>query len=304
VKLAVMGTGGVGGYFGARFAEAGQDVTFIARGPHFAAIRERGLEVQSERGDVLVRPARATRDPAEVGRVDFVLFCVKLWDVEAAGEAIRPMVGPETAVIALQNGVDAEERLARILGPQPVMGGVAHISAVIKEPGVIRHTGKLARLFFGELGGGESARARAFLDACRASGIDAQLRCDIERVIWDKFIFLVAFSGMTALLRKPIGPLREDPEVWAMFTGAMREAADLAAAKGIAFERDQVEAWAEIAQGMPYEYRASMLEDLERGRRLELPWLSGAVARLGREFGLPTPINGFIATALKPYANP
>lgn len=304
MKLAVMGTGGVGGCFGARFAAAGEDVAFIARGAHLAAIRERGLEVQSELGDVHIHPARASDDPREVGRVDFVLFCVKLWDVEAAGEAIRPMVGPETAVIALQNGVDAEERLARILGPGPVLGGVAHISGVIREPGVIRHTGKLAKLFFGELGGRESARARAFLDACRASGIDARLRRDIERVIWDKFIFLVAFSGMTALLRKPIGPLREDPEVWAMFTGAMREAADLAAARGIAFERDPVEAWAEIAQGMPYEYRASMLEDLERGRRLELPWLSGAVARLGRELGLATPINGFIATALKPYANP
>lgn len=304
MKLAVMGTGGVGGYFGARFAAAGEDVAFIARGAHLAAIRERGLEVQSELGDALVRPVLATDDPAEVGRVDFVLFCVKLWDVEAAGEAIRPMVGPETAVIALQNGVDAEERLARILGPGPVMGGVAHISAVVKEPGVIRHTGKLAKLFFGELGGAESARARAFLEACRASGIDAHLRRDIERVIWDKFIFLVAFSGMTALLRKPIGPMREDPEVWAMFTGAMREAAELAAARGIAFASDPVAAWAEIAQGMPYAYRASMLEDLERGRRLELPWLSGAVARLGRELGLATPINGFIATALKLYANP
>ncbi len=299
-----MGTGGVGGYFGARFAEAGQDVAFIARGAHLAAIAERGLEVQSERGDVLIHPARVTQDPGEVGRVDVVLFCVKLWDVEAAGEAVRPMVGPETAVVSLQNGVDAEERLARILGPKPVMGGVAHISAVIKEPGVIRHTGKLARLFFGELGGGQSARAKAFLDVCRASGIDATLPSDIGRVIWDKFIFLVAFSGMTALTRKPIGPLREDPEVWAMFTGAMREAADLATAKGITFPKDPVEAWAELAKQMPYGYRASMLEDLERGKRLELPWLSGAVARMGRELRLPTPINGFIATALKLYANP
>jgi 2-dehydropantoate 2-reductase len=299
-----MGTGGVGGYFGARLAQGGLDVAFIARGAQLSAIQERGLTLESELGDALIHPARASDDPGQVGPVDVVLFCVKLWDVAAAGEAIRPMVGPGTAVIPLQNGVDAEERLVRILGPEAVMGGVAHISAVVHEPGVIRHTGTLATLFFGELDGEGSPRGEAFLAACRECGIAARLSPDIERVIWEKFIFLVAFSGMTALTRKPIGRLREDPEHWAMFTGAMREAASLAAAKGIAFKKDPVEAWLEMARDMPDGYRASMLEDLEHGRRLELPWLSGAVQRMGRELGVATPINGFIAATLEPYADP
>lgn len=298
-----MGTGGVGGYFGGRLAEAGLDVTFIARGAHLKAIGSRGLAIESELGNARIE-AKATDDPAAVGPVDVVLFCVKLWDVEGAGEAIRPMVVPETAVIALQNGVDAQQRLIGILGQKPVMGGVAHISATIKEPGVIRHTGKLARIFFGELGGRESPRGQAFLEACRAASLDAKLTDRIERVIWEKFIFLVAFSGMTAVTRRPIGPLREDAETWAMFRAAMQEAATLAGAKGVGFAGDPVETWSKIIQTMPYDYRASMLEDLERGNRLELPWLSGKVAALGRELGIATPVNGFIATALKLSANP
>lgn len=299
-----MGTGGVGGYFGGRLAEGGEDVTFIARGAHLAAIRDRGLRIESARGDVVIKPTAATDDPGQVGPVDIVLFCVKLWDVEAAARSVRPMVGPGTAVISVQNGVDAEERLAAVLGPEAVMGGVAHISAVIREPGVIHHTGRLARLLFGELGGGTSARGRALLEACERCRVEATLSSNIERLIWDKFIFLVAFSGMTALTRRPIGPIREDAETWAMFTAAMREAATLARAKGVTFEKDPVEAWTEMARAMPDDYRASMLEDLERGNRLELPWLSGAVARMGRELKIETPVNGFIATALKLYADP
>ena len=304
MRIAVMGAGGVGGYFGARLAEGGEDVAFIARGPHLEAIRARGLTVRSGLGDARIAPARATGEAGKIGPVDIVLFCVKLWDVETAAAVVRPMLGPGTAVISLQNGVGAEERLAAVLGPGAVMGGVAHISAVIAEPGVIRHTGRLAALFFGELGDGESARGEAFLAACRRAGIDAKLNRDIERVIWEKFIFLVAFSGMTALLRKPIGPIREDGETWAMFRDAMTEAARLAAAKGIVFESDPVEKWAKIAEGMPDDYRASMLEDLERGHRLELPWLSGAVVRMGRKLSIATPVNGFITTALKLHAEP
>jgi 2-dehydropantoate 2-reductase len=303
LRIAVMGTGGVGGYFGGRLAQHGLDVTLIARGAHLKAIQTRGLQIKSELGDALVR-ASATDDPAQVGPVDVVLFCVKLWDVEKAAEAIRPMLGAETAVIALQNGVDAEERLARILGPKPVMGGVAHISARIAEPGVIHHNGRLARLFFGELDGRESNRAKAFLEACRAASIDARLTASIDRVIWEKFIFLVAFSGMTALTRKPIGPIREDPETLAMFRAAMQEAADIARAKGVRFADDPVETWSKAIQAMPFDYRASMLEDLERGNRLELPWLSGKVAALGRELGIAAAVNAFIATALKLSAEP
>jgi 2-dehydropantoate 2-reductase len=304
MRIAVMGTGGVGGFFGAKLAAAGEDVAFIARGAQLRAIKEHGLRIESEVSPLQVKAKTATDDPASLPPQDFILFCVKLWDVEAVAEQMRPMVGPNTTIIALQNGVDSEQRIASVLGARSVMGGVVHISATVTEPGVIRHTGKLQRFIYGEMDGKLSDRGENFRKVCEHAGIDARLTERIDEAIWDKFIFLIAFSGMTALIRLGIGPIRDDPETFAMFGAAMAEAAAVAKAKGVAFSYDPVANWTKAIPTMPYNFRASMLEDLERGRRLELPWLSGAVARMGAELGVATPVNAFIATALKLHANP
>ncbi len=304
MKIAVMGAGGVGGFFGAKLAGGGADVAFIARGEHLDAIRRGGLKVTSPLGDLHIHPARATDDPAAIGApVDVVMVCVKMWDIESAARAIRPIVGPETLVIPFENGVEAPPRLAAVLGEGPVIGGSAHISALVSRPGVVSHNGTLARIYFGEREGGPSRRGERFLKSCVAAGVDAELSQNIGRVIWEKFVFIAAFSGMTALLRKPIGPIRADPETWAMFLAAMEEAAAVARANGVVFDTDPVGAWLPAIAKMPEDYRASMLEDLERGKRLELPWLSGAVARMARELGVAAPVNAFIAAALKLHAD-
>src|SRR6201994_1892222 len=213
MRIAVIGAGGVGGAFGAALANAGADVTFVARGAHLQAMRERGLRVEGGRGETIVSPTQATDDPATIGPVDFVLFCVKLWDVETAGAAIKPLIGPTTAVIPLQNGMDASERLVPILGAPAVMGGVAQISATIAEPGVIRQTGDFMRLICGELEGGHSARGEAFLALCQKAGFDATHSDQIVTELWLKFILLATNSALTAATRTPVGVLRDDPDI-------------------------------------------------------------------------------------------
>lgn len=299
MRTAVMGAGGVGGYYGARLAAAGEEVHFIARGPHLAAIRERGLRVESERGDLHIHPANATDDPATIGPVDIVLFCTKLWDTESAGAAIRPLIGPETAVISAQNGIEAEETLGRILGPEHVMGGVSFIFAVIAEPGRILHSGPSHQLVFGEMDGAVSPRAEAFLAACQAAGFDVRLSEAIRCDLWEKFVYLVALSGVTCTTRSPIGPILADPDTRALFEGAIAEAAAVGRALGAPLPEDVVAERMAVADRLPPGVKSSMLNDLERGNRLELPWLSGAVVRLGREAGVPTPVHRFIEQALK-----
>src|ERR1700736_3535078 len=197
MRIAVIGAGGVGGAVGGALAKGGSDVTFLARGAHLKAMRERGLKVLGPRGDIHLLPTKATDDPAAIGAVDVVLFCVKLWDVESAGAAIRPLVGKTTAVIPLQNGIDAAERLIPILGAPAVMGGVAQISATIAEPGVIRQTGSFMRLLFGELEGGKSARGETFLALCQKAGFDATHSDQIVTELWMKFILLATNSALT-----------------------------------------------------------------------------------------------------------
>ena len=305
MKIVVLGAGGVGGYFGARLAAGGQDVTFIARGPHLDTLRENGLKVESPLGDLHLKDVSATDDVADALKdgADVVMVCVKLWDIEAVGESLAPVLLPQTTVIPFENGVDAPERLAAIMGKERVMGGTAHISARIATPGVISHNGKLDKIFFGEMSGGKSARGEAFAAACESAGVAARLSGNIERVMWEKFIFLVAFSGMTALRRKPIGPLRDNPQDWALFLATMGEAAALATARGVSFREDPVAGWLPRMEAMPDSYQATMLEDLEHGRRLELDWLSGAVVRLGAEMGMETPANSAIVVALTPFAD-
>ena len=303
MRIAIMGSGGVGGYLGGRLAAGGQDVTFIARGAHLAAIRERGLRIESAgRGDVAIEPAKATDDPATLGPVDLVVFAVKLYDSESAARASRPLIGPQTGIVTLQNGVDSVGVLSRVLGPEHVIGGVAQIAAVIAAPGVIRHTGTLAHFQIGELDGGQSERLAALAQALEQAGVDHQVSDDIERDIWAKMVFLATFAGLTALTRLPIGPIRDDPETRALYREGLAEALAVARAKGIGLPEDFVAKALARTDQLPAQMKSSLLEDLERGRRLELPWLSGAIVRMGQELGVATPVHGFITAALKPHA--
>lgn len=301
MRIAVVGAGGVGGAFGAALAKAGGDVTFIARGAHLQAMREHGLKVVGGRGETHLVPTQATDDPATVGPVDLVLFCVKLWDVESAGEAIRPLVGPNTGVIPFQNGIDAHERLLPILGAAHVMGGVAQISATIEAPGVIRQTGSFMRLVFGELDGRITPRGEALLALCRKAGFDATLSEQIVVELWLKFILLATNSGITALTRRPIGELRDDPDIAPYIRSGVEEVVAVARARGVALPEGTLERIMKFTATAPAAMRASMAVDLIRGNRIELPWLSGKVAALGRELGVPTPTHSLIYAALKPY---
>ena len=228
-----MGSGGVGGYFGARLAAAANDVSFIARGAHLDAINNRGLRVQSPHGDIHLHPAKACDDPAAVGPVDVVLFATKLYDTQSAGELCKPLIGADTAVISLLNGVDSEEQLSGILGPEHVVGGVARISAEIAEPGVIHHHSKFASIEFGELDGSRSNRLQTFLSTAEDAHIDAQLCDDITANIWKKFIMLASFSAITTLTRLPAGPIRDTPESWKLMEAAAHETGAVARARGV-----------------------------------------------------------------------
>ncbi len=302
MKIAIMGSGGVGGYFGARLAATGNDVTFIARGAHLDAIRSEGLRVQSPLGDVHINAAEATDDPTDVGPVDIVLFATKLYDTESAGELCKPFIGADTAVISLQNGVDSEEQLSRILGAEHVVGGVARISAEISAPGVIQQHSQFAGIEFGELDGRNSGRLQAFLAAATEAKIDAQLCDDINIAIWQKFILMTSFSAITALTRLPAGPIRDHPETWNLMQAAAHEAGAVARARGVKLTENAVDDTVKIMGTLPDTMKASMLVDLERGKRLELEWLSGAVCRFGRETGVDTPVHRVVLAALSPYA--
>jgi 2-dehydropantoate 2-reductase len=298
-----MGAGGVGGYFGAKLAASGEEVHFIARGAHLEAMQKNGLQVFSANGDVLLRPSNATGDPAKVGPVDLVMVAVKLWSTEDALRDAKPLVGPKTAVVSFQNGVVAMDAIAKLYGKEHTLGGVANIGAVIEKPGVIRHTGTMAILTVGEPDRTASPRAKAFVDACTKAGIQARLSEDIDKTLWEKYVGLVALSGMTSLTRLPLGPIREDADTRALARQIMSEVFAVGKAKGVRLDDGLVDKVLGHVDGMPREMVASMLGDLERGNRLELPWLSGGVVQMGKELGVPTPANGFIVAALKHYIN-
>jgi 2-dehydropantoate 2-reductase len=303
MKVAIIGAGGVGGTFGAALANAGADVWFLARGAHLDAMRTNGLRIIGGRGETHLVPTQATDDPAAIGPADVVLFCVKLWDVESAGEHIRPIVGPATAVIPLQNGIDASERLIPILGAKAVMGGVAQVSATIEGPGVVKQTGTFMRLVFGELAGGRSARGDAFLKMCLKAGFDADHSDKILTELWLKFIVLATNSAMTAATRRPFGKLRDDPDIMALFEAATKEVVAVGKAKGIALPDDAAQRNMAFLAGAPPTMMASMAHDLIRGNRIELPWLSGKLVAMGRELGVPTPVHTVLYGVLKPFTD-
>ena len=299
MKIVVMGSGGVGGYFGARLAASGADVTFIARGEHLAAMRSDGLKVLSANADLTVKPVKASDDPASIGHADLVMIAVKLWSTEDVARAIAPSMGPNSAVVSWQNGVVAEDILITQYGKERVIGGVSNIAALIDAPGVIRHNGTMARLIFAELDGKPSKRIDALAALCKQANIDHVVSEDITRAIWQKFIFLASFSGMTCATRLPIGPIRNDPETRAMLKAALEEVVAIGRAKGVSLPDDQAEQSLAWADNLPATMVASMLGDLNRGNRLELPWLSGNVVKLGEELGVATPVHKFIYTVLK-----
>jgi 2-dehydropantoate 2-reductase len=303
MHITVMGTGGVGGYFGARLAQAGQDVHFVARGRQLAAIRERGLRVESPRGDLHLRDVQVTDDPASIGRTDLVIFGVKLWDTEAAAAAIRPLVGEDTAVISFQNGVVKDDILKRLLGARAVAGGVGYIAATIAEPGLIRHTGAMQKLVFGEYDGQPSERLQRFADACAAASIDHELSPHIRRTLWEKFVFLVGLSGTTATARAPIGAIRSHPQSRAFLHDLMAETVQVARAEGVDLPADFASDRLAFCDQLPATMTSSMHHDLQRGSRLEVPWLSGDVVARGQRLGVATPCNRAVFDILSVHAD-
>ena len=303
MRVAVVGTGGIGGPYGASLAKSGVDVTFVARGAHVAAIRENGLRVEGDRGETHIRPAQATDDIACIGVVDFVLLCVKLWDVESAGQQLHAVVGEGTAVVPLQNGVDAAKRLIPILGVEAVMGGVAFVTGTITAPGIIRQTGTYQRMTFGELDGRLSQRGERLRDLCEAAGFEGVLSPDITVQIWEKFLLMVPAAGLNALTRVPLGVWRQDPDLVALYEASLRETVAVGLAEGVQLAPDSIDSGMALMRSMPAHHMTSMGNDLLRGNRLELPWFAGKVVELGRRHGIPTPVNGFIYAALKPYIN-
>jgi 2-dehydropantoate 2-reductase len=302
MRIAVIGAGGVGGYFGGRLAASGADVVFVARGAHLQALRTTGLRIESPKGDVHVPRVEATDDPAAIGPVDVVMFTVKLYDADAAARLLPPLVGPDTIVLPFQNGVDGVEIVSRTVPRANVGGGTCYVSAAIAAPGVIAHTA-MDHLIFGELDGVRSPRLERLLKACEAAGFQATLSDRIEVDLWAKFVRLAVFSGMTSVTRTPIGPLRDDPDLWAMFQAAVLEGMTVARAKGVALPAAVFDEIGAMARSLPPSAKSSMLEDLERGRPLELPWLSGALVRIAREVDVETPIHRFIATVLRPHVD-
>lgn len=301
MHIAVIGAGGVGGYFGAKLAKAGNGVTFVARGAHLAALRQNGLRVASVTGDIVLAQVAATDDPRTLSAVDVVLLCVKLWDVEHAAHQVEPLAAAGAVVIPFQNGIDASGIAAGVVGANRVLGGVAYISAAIESPGFIRHVGTMARLRVGAFDGKAVDAARSFVDAAAAAGIDIELSTDIRLALWEKFVFLTSLSGVTSISRSPVGTVRSDPDLRATFTSAIAEVLAAGAAEGVAFDPGLGGRALEVLDKLPAEMRTSMQVDLEAGHRLEAPWLCGRVASLATKHGFPAPVNSTIYAALKPY---
>jgi 2-dehydropantoate 2-reductase len=301
MRIAVMGAGGLGGYFGARLSLGGADVHFIARGRHLQALRDEGLRIVGPE-PMHVPRVDATDDARTIGTADLVMLCVKLWDTEAALEQVRPLVGAHTAIVSFQNGVLKDQAVEAAYGNGRVMGGVGYVATTIERPGVIRQTGPMQRLLFGEFDGSRSARGEAFLEACLKGGIKAELSGDIQREIWQKFVFLAGLSGVTTTMRKPIGPIREHPQTRAFLLDVMREVVAVGRAHGVNLPEDYAEVRLKLADDVAHDMTSSMHHDLERGNPLEVRWLAGAVVELGQRKGVPTPLNRAIADILALHA--
>ena len=303
MRIAVVGAGGTGGYFGGLLARAGQDVTFIARGANLEALRARGLTVESRLAGTFTLPVRATDNPSDLDPVDLVLFCVKTYDTDAAAESIRRLIHPETMLLSLQNGIGNEERIAQAAGHDSGIGAVAYVVSTIKAPGVVAQTAGPGKIVFGELGGGTCPRTKRLHDVLQTAGIVAELHPNVQGAIWQKFLFICAFSGVTAVTRLPIGTILADPMTHSLFRGTVEEVEAVARAIEIELPSDCVEqALATAAAAEPWA-SSSLYRDLAGGRRLELESLNGEVVRRGGEHGVSTPLNFAIYAALRPYVD-
>ena len=303
MKITVMGTGGVGGYFGAKLAKAGHDVAFVARGNHLKEMKKNGLKVYSELGDVTIDPINASDNPEEFGIADIVLFCVKAYDTQTAATLIKPIVGENTGVIPLLNGIGHVEILQATLGQNSVIGGVANISALIEESGVVRHFSTMQILRVGELDNNSSERIEKFRDACGDAGIDAPVPESIEKELWQKIIMICTLAGANCLTRLPLGLCRNDLSTRKLMTTLASEAVDVARALNIRLPDDQVEITMKLLDALPPTMKASMLAALEKGEKLEASALNGAIERLGKENGIDTPAHRTVYAAISPHEN-
>jgi len=301
MKVAVYGAGGVGGYFGARLAEGGSEVHLIARGAHLDALRQRGLQVESVKGELRLR-LPATDDPREIGASDVVLFCVKSTDTESAARGLAPLLKEDTAVVTLQNGVDNESILSKAIPPVHVVGGVAYILATLSAPGVVSHQGELARIVFGELDGRRSARLGRLLDACRSAGIDAELSVNIRTELWRKLAVICATAGMTAAVRLPLGDIRRSSAALDMYRRIVEEVMAVAQAEGISMAQDTVSRVMALVPRLPGEWYSSLHYDMTRGKPMEIEALHGAVVRSARRAGIEVPMNEAVYAILEPWA--
>ena len=301
MRIAVMAAGAVGGYFGARLAAAGHEVAFIARGAHRDAMRRDGLKIESSLGDLHLKGLSVTDDPREVGPVDVVLFAVKLWDTETAGEQARQLLGPKTRLITLQNGVDSVERLAPLLGNEATIGGATYVVTTIARPGVIRHTGTIARIRCGSLDRRPDPVLGGYVEEMKTAKLDITLSDNMLLDLWKKFVLLSGTSGITAGTRQPLGVIRDDEDMRALLYKLMHETMAVGRAAGVEFAPDFPAELDRAVAGFAPDMRASMANDLAAGNRLELDWLAGKVVALGRKYAVPTPAQEAVYAILKPY---
>jgi 2-dehydropantoate 2-reductase len=300
MKILIMGTGGVGGYYGGLLAQQGNDVTFISRGAHLYAIRHEGLKVKSVHGDFMVSPANATEDPAKVEPVDLILFCVKTYSTDEAAQAIRPTVGPQTVVLSLQNGVEAAERIGKIVGPEHVLGGVTWLSSAVEAPGVIKQVSQFRRIVLGELNGGRSERTQSIYEVLNQTGITVEISENIRKILWTKLVFIAAVSSVGSLTRMPMGDYRAIPETRSLLASIMQEVEAVARAQGISLDGDVVQNWLKFVDDAAPQMKPSMQLDVETNRRTELESMIGVVSRKGRELGVATPAADFVYASLLP----
>jgi 2-dehydropantoate 2-reductase len=301
MRVAIMAAGAVGGYFGARIAQAGHEVILIARGAHREAIRREGLRIQSPLGDLHLRDVEVTDDTGAIGPVDLVLFAVKLWDTETAARQTRALIGERTRVITLHNGVDSVPQLVPLLGEAATIGGITYIVTTIAQPGVIRHSGTLAKIRCGRRDGRPDPLLANYVQQLTDAGIDIAISDAMLLETWKKFVLLSGTSGATAATRQPLGPICADPDMSAFFFRLMQETIAVGEASGVVFPADIIAELERIVASFVPEMKASMLNDLENGNRLELDWLAGKVVALGREYGVATPMQEAVYAILKPY---
>jgi 2-dehydropantoate 2-reductase len=300
MKILIMGTGGVGGYYGGLLAQQGNEVTFIARGAHLYALRHEGLKVKSLHGDFSLPSVNATDDPANVGPVDLILFTVKTYNTDDAAQAIRPAVGEQTVLMSMQNGIDAAERIGRVVGMEHLVGGATWLSSAVEAPGVIKQISQFRRIVFGELSGGTSERIQSIQKVLESTGITVEISENIQKVLWTKFVFISAVSSFGSLTRLPMGDYRSVPETRALLASIMEEVTALAHAHGVLLDPDVVQKSLEFTDNAAPHIKPSMQLDVESGRRTELESMVGVIGRKGRELGIPTPVADFVYASLLP----